>query len=431
MTVVFDLGPHRTVSNSPDLERAGARISGNVDGDILLTLRSIQKGFDFHLVDMVSGHEVKGVSNRNDIFQRADDCRTIWYDNIVCYSRPAPDPAGGLRNDQPFQQRWKLEDEPGLLQEMAPRLALAGDTLFELIFERDGDEGLYKLAATLREWLRRGPRHVFISSDDFFLPWGMLYTHPVPGKQLSSRGKNWKPEGFWGYQHIIQHMTMNHDPIDEKIEPRRENALLSLNLDEGISRRLKLPCIDEHFEYIASLRQIRSIRRTKKSELQKAFTKDVNHLERIIYFYCHGTGAKDEARINLGEAKLSLTEGFVSAADFQKWSGKRGLPTKPLVFINACQGGQMTTMFYKTFAVELLKQGAVGLVGAQVDIPAVFAAEYASRVFCQLFTKGEQVRLGRELRDINRDLWKHHKNPLGVVYSLYRGVNCFIDWPSR
>jgi hypothetical protein len=88
----------------------------------------------------------------------------------------------------------------------------------------------------------------------------------------------------------------------------------------------------------------------------------------------------------------------------------------------------MTTMFYKGFAVELLKQGAVGLVGAQVDIPAVFAAEYAARVFRELFTKDNQVRLGRQLRDTNQDLWVNHYNPLGLVYSLYRGVNCFIDW---
>jgi hypothetical protein len=32
------------------------------------------------------------------------------------------------------------------------------------------------------------------------------------------------------------------------------------------------------------------------------------------------------------------------------------------------------------------------------------------------------------LREVNREMWDKHNNPLGLIYSLYRGVNCFIDW---
>ena len=50
------------------------------------------------------------------------------------------------------------------------------------------------------------------------------------------------------------------------------------------------------------------------------------------------------------------------------------------------------------------------------------------------FDKGEgkkdegKRRLGPLLREVNREMWDKHNNPLGLIYSLYRGVNCFIDW---
>jgi hypothetical protein len=437
MTVEFDLGLHRTISNAAnlDIERVDATLPGDIEGDILLLLRPASPGFEFTLTAMPRGHPLifeRGVSVRSEIeiFARVQECRIAWEKYVVHHSRIVAAEEGGERNDIPFQQRWDLRCEPDVLEEAAPHLARAGARLFTLIFERECDNGQCQLAATLRNLLRGGSRHLCVSSDAIFLPWGMLYAHPVPDEMLLSSGSNWKPEGFWGYQHIIQHMPMRHDPAHEKIIPTNQGVLVSLNLDERISQELGLPSVDDHFRRIGELPHVALIRRTLKRELEKAFTNEVAGLERILYFYCHGSGANDNGQISLEEAKLSLTDDFVSAADLQEWSGETLLPTNPLVFINACQGGQMTTVFYKSFAVELLKQGAVGLVGAQIDIPAVFAAEYACRVFRDLFTKGKQIRLGRQLRDANRDFWDTHKNPLGLVYSLYRGVNCFIDWPE-
>jgi hypothetical protein len=112
--------------------------------------------------------------------------------------------------------------------------------------------------------------------------------------------------------------------------------------------------------------------------------------------------------------------------------GDTELPTSPLIFINACQGGQMTTLFYRSLSAVLLKQGAVGLVGAQIDIPALFAAVYARYVFKRFLVRRKApVRLGQVLLDANQTFWDDFKNPLGLVYSLYRGVDCHISWPSE
>jgi hypothetical protein len=174
------------------------------------------------------------------------------------------------------------------------------------------------------------------------------------------------------------------------------------------------------------------VRRTKKKELEQIFSEQREMLERILYFYCHGHGSSNGSTIELGASKLILTDepiDPVTAQDFLVWAKDNLLPTQPLIFINACQGGQMTTMFYQTLAFELLRQGAIGVAGAQIDIPAIFAAAYAKWVFERFFTKNNgRVRLGPLLREANQEFWNQHNNPLGVVYSLYRGVNCFIDW---
>ena len=100
--------------------------------------------------------------------------------------------------------------------------------------------------------------------------------------------------------------------------------------------------------------------------------------------------------------------------------------------INACQGGQMTTLFYKSFAKQLLREGAVGLIGPQIDVPAVFASAYGELLLQQFLARSSESvrRLGPLMQSVNQTMWDTHKNPLGLVYSLYHGVNCFIDWPQ-
>jgi hypothetical protein len=257
----------------------------------------------------------------------------------------------------------------------------------------------------------------------------MFYTHPVPGEKLAPDGSNWRKHGFWAYGHIVQQSPESFE-IDNRIQPGPEGtALLSVNFDERLSTSLNLPAIDHHIQLIAKLGGRGCTRRTKKAELELGFTQKRDSLERILYFYCHGYGSSCGAALNLGPPYLVMTDDVVSASDFEHWGGGAKLPMSPLVFINACQGGQMTNMFYDSFAVELLRQGAVGLIGAQIDVPAIFAAAFGQLLLGRfLGQSNRRIRLGPLLREINRTMWDEHNNPLGLVYSLYRGVDCFVDW---
>lgn len=434
----FDLSKHQTVSNplptSPSPPADGQVGRADIYPDLMLMVDQVgeDSGFD---IRVIRKKDLKGLRARSfrkavDVFHRVRDCRSVWDQHIVNLNRPVINPLGAQSSLYPFQAGWDFQQDATLLDDAAPHLARAGDDLFTLIFEREGNDELIPLGGWLRSLLRAGSGHIVIYSESLFLPWGMLYTHPVEGQELAADGSNWLPEGFWGYQHIVQ-QSPNEHPIDQRILPDKDGVKLSLNINRQIATQFNLPEVTEHFNYIGALGRP-CIERGLKSELQRDLKGKAAQLERVLYFYCHGHGSTDSARVNLDESQIKLSDKIgeeIRAVDFQLWLGKLGLPTNPLLFFNACQGGQMTTMFYRTFAVDLLKYGAAGLVGSQVDIPAAFAAEYGRRVMGQFFGKGRAARLGELLRDINRDLFKNHGNPLGLVYSLYRGDNCFIDRP--
>jgi hypothetical protein len=439
MSLQFDLGKHRTVSNSGMFTNTVGIYPDNIPFDIQLRVDPHRDGFSFLMFGpSVTVSDVQGVSMRSakELFLLVEECRKAWADRIVDLTRAVTKATGGMRNELPFQDNWDLAKEPALLEQAAPHLALAGNRLFELIFEAKSDADLKELARILRQLLAEKPRYIAVTSDKFFLPWGMLYTHPVDGEKLTSDGSNWKKEGFWGYRHIVQH-NPRKSRTDPRIESKGGAVPLSVNVNEKISSELTLTdiaraFINGHLELIAELGGKPCVRRTKKKELEQIFSEQRDMLERILYFYCHGHGSSADSVPELGASKLILTDDPVdpvSAADFQVWAKDSPLTTQPLIFINACQGGHMTTMFYQTLAFELLDQGAVGVVGAQVDIPAIFAAAYGKWLFERFFKKSNgRVRLGPLLREANQHFWDKHHNPLGLVYSLYRGVDCFIDW---
>lgn len=98
-----------------------------------------------------------------------------------------------------FKGPKELSDKKGAL------LALAGEELFFQLFESGNDPSLRRIGKRLREVSAERECILTMTSDAFFIPWGMIYTHPR-GK-LNSKGTNFEWQGFWGYRHIIEHNT--------------------------------------------------------------------------------------------------------------------------------------------------------------------------------------------------------------------------------
>jgi hypothetical protein len=435
MHYLLNLKGNLKVSNSHTLANLPGVHEDNVKGDIGLRVsRKYPNGeCEFTLLGPsidCDGSCLTGVSQHpmTDIFGLVEECRQKWKTAVVEFSHQTST-NGESKYEFPFKERWDFTSEPGFVNAIAAQLARAGENLFISIFETNCNERLTDIARVLRRKLSEKDRYIAVTSSDLFLPWSMLYTHPRNDEELAQDGSNWKKEGFWGYRHIIQQSPENIK-LENRILPDSTGELaLSVNFDNRLPLSLNMPAIDEHIDSISHLTGKKCLQRTKKTELAVGFNQNRDSLERILYFYCHGRGSTSSGTVNLSVPHLVMTDDNVSAPDFQRWSKGRILPTSPLIFINACQGGQMTTMFYESFAVELLKEGAVGLIGAQIDIPAVFASAYAHFLLEAFFAKDKgRVRLGPLMQEMNQKMLDIHNNPLGLAYSLYRGVDCYIDW---
>jgi hypothetical protein len=155
------------------------------------------------------------------------------------------------------------------------------------------------------------------------------------------------------------------------------------------------------------------VRRTK-GEVTKAFTAGL--ADRVVYFCCHGDAGDDAAK----SSSIKLEDGGLITVDYLGQNLVNTLDN-PVVFMNSCQGGQVYSRFYRSFARWFLDRGANCVIGAQIDLPAVLAAWYAVHFFERFFSGDELV--GRIVQDLARTLFLEHNNPLGLVYSVYRGID--------
>ena len=72
----------------------------------------------------------------------------------------------------------------------------------------------------------------------------------------------------------------------------------------------------------------------------------------------------------------------------------------------------------------LIAKGARGVLGTEVDTPALFAAEFAQE-FLKRFVAGGQA-LGGLLLDMRREYLAGKNNVMGLVYALYSSGDIIV-----
>jgi hypothetical protein len=353
-----------------------------------------------------------------------NECRDEWRRWVVNYREPDGVPAHFV-----FDRAWDFSRRTQLLDEIGPYLAVAGHRLFTEIFLQ-GDPHLREIGEIIAAGARRSRLVLTVHSEDFFVPWPMLYTHPGLG-DLAVDGSNWQPEGFWGSRHIIEHNTDRYASADV-IRLEGGQLSVSLNVDDRLDQRNATPSVKPMIEFFERSPLVRAadVVYTKREASVAMGLRPYPY--QICYFCCHGVSTGHE-RMPATIAKLELSDDPpqpITPSDIKYWFRDRteGMESEPVVFINACESGQMASLFYHGFAPELLKRKAKCVIGSQIDIPVVFAPEYAKLFFNAFFS-------GRPIGGIIRDLaWKflhEHKNPLGLTYSLYRGADAYLNVPVR
>jgi hypothetical protein len=96
------------------------------------------------------------------------------------------------------------------------------------------------------------------------------------------------------------------------------------------------------------------------------------------------------------------------------------------VFLNACQSAGLSPYLYDGLVPYLVARGARGVIGTEVDTPALFAAEFAQTLLALLLAGGQPI--GRLLRDTRRKYLLHKQNVMGLVYALYSSADIAIKY---
>ena len=417
---------HRSIANIEDFDNLRDFGPHGMPRDgILVIKRFTRNGNDSGFLITLNGSAFanqpdaapKGVIafDENRVHEQVQRCRSTWMDAVVHWQRRRPLLFKFGPLEHPFQER--VQNEPALLREAAPALARAGAELFKVLFD-DGDTRLKEIGRRLREASARSPLTITCYANHFFIPWGLLYTCP-DGKAFPAEGEA-DPNGFWGYRHVIEH-SVDRFPPTTGLATVNGKLRLGYNYDSRLLRQVK-----KQLAAFGARSELELVPRTRWSELVQAFQSQP-YPDGLSHFYvhCHGSGPQLQAQYV--PPRFEIDQRPVTAADLSAWiRGK--LSPMPFFLLSACEGGQMNTLFYATFARELLERDAQGIVGPQIDIPMVLATRYAER-FVELLLSSERPpkRVGEIVRMLTQEFWDQAHNPLGLVYSLYRGADSFVE----
>lgn len=304
-------------------------------------------------------------------------------------------------------------------------LARAGARLFQQLFNHPGAGADVQRVG---EWVRQeaavtdGSLTVQVVAHDVPVPWAMLYLGPVTdGADLS-----W--DHFLGCRHVIEQIPfqMSLSVPDQRIV---SEPILSVgvNANRDIDKQFGVTLVTEHLQHWSDLRDqwrtMNVLPRSTRASVVAALA-DPATTDQVQYFYCHATsrgkdGNPDGATLEMGlQDVLTLADLNLDAPTTVQ------LESHPLVFINACESGDLSPLFYAGFVPYFMSKGARGVIGTECRTPALFAVRFAEAFFDR-FLDGRTV--GDSVRAARLDLLEQHRNPLGLLYAVHCDADTRID----
>ncbi len=298
------------------------------------------------------------------------------------------------------------------------KLAFQGFLLFTSIFMGSGASP--QLVAAGRWLLTESKRDDFttlqVVSKGFPVPWALMYLT----EDYAHTPPSW--DNFIGMRCVVEQVPMlqiTTAPPDPRIESSPDLTVRAL-FNDGIDQTMASRPVAAQRSYWEG-RGVRLTEGTSADDLiQQALATTAS--DKVLYFYCHAEASSQdpaEARLILtGSQSVSLGQLQV----FAPWSD--ALSGHPLVFINACESGELTPIFYDGFVPYFLAKGARGVIGTETKTPGLFASEWAKAFFDDLFTG---KALGKVVLDQRRRFLVEHRNPLGLLYGVHCDTDTVVD----
>jgi len=290
------------------------------------------------------------------------------------------------------------KDSCDLAQEAMQATVTVGSKLYQMLAE---DPVLKKMFDRIEE-LPDGAK-IAVITDSVVFPWEMLYPLSYIDGYPSD---NFQPTRFWGHRFVIESLLIVTSTA-EKLPSNRQQAgqlHVTMGLNDSIDQektwqgRKLLPVKLQKDFFNLSLAS-RGKYAVGFDQVVAAF-RDQAANPSLIYFFCHGT-----ADILEFEKSRQFTAFHVTGPPFANW---------PLVFVNACDAGDISPVSFLSFRKEFRKRRSAGLVAPSFPVPTLFAAVFA-KTFIERYA--DHVPVGQILFKLRRDLLANN-NPLGLWYSL-------------
>ena len=281
------------------------------------------------------------------------------------------------------------------------RLAQKGKFAFNRIFA----DGVPR--ETINRALKTGATIQF-SSEDFFIPWELLYDGPL-GTQVDA-------SSFWGLRHIVSRALIQDARPGDLESPTIQSpcphvGLIACNELEHVVMK-EIPALQELHQqsriFLLPLRPLNAGQRDEELEYLGHFLRD-EELQ-IVHLACHALERKP-----LSQSYLLVSNDFsISIEDF--FVREFEIKYKPFIILNACFTGTISPLYTSNWAAFFWEHGARGVLATEFHVPDWFAAAFSKKLYEHLLA-GKPI--GEALLTTRRHFWKEENNPLGLAYALY------------
>lgn len=404
---------HEQASAAPPVAAAAARIEASLPLDSVGAARptvelTVQPGSESSVVvvraDLPDGtvRETCRIPVSGAAIQNATLRLRQELEKIVVY------PGRQTNGPFPFADAENLTIDEATARQACVPLADAGQQVWDMLFNAPrADDKLRRLAADLRALPHGSSLRVVLDSQEFIVPWALLYDQPGP---ISAQ--TLALEGFWGYRYILDVFPPGRYPAP-LIGDAPPVVLMLLNDDENLrtfttaqEQFVRHTLTGAQAEVAWGHDQVQQVLRTPPPAT-------------LVYCYCHGdheSGALTQAALASESAVFFSGRQRLRIADLRRLPAGV-LASRPLVFLNACEGATQDAFYYDGFMPFFIEQQlARGFIGTEVKAPQLLAHDIALH-FLRMFAEGQAV--GEILWHLRRHYLKKHNNILAFNYSLY------------
>ncbi len=292
-------------------------------------------------------------------------------------------------------------EEQGTYNEALARLAHKGNYAFKRIFA----EGIPR--ETIGKALKTGAT-IQIPSEDFFVPWELLYDGPL-GRQVDA-------SCFWGMKYIVSRALIQEARPGDLTSPIIQSAcphvgLIAYSELEDVVGK-EIPALQAlHEQKLISLLLLRPLKVDQRYEELEYLGRFLREEElEIVHLACHAREKKPKS-----QSYLLVSDNFdISIEDFgvQEFVIKHN----PFIILNACVTGTISPLYTSNWAALFWGRGARGVLATELHVPDWFAAAFTKELY-KHFLSGKPI--GEALLTTRRYFWQEQHNPLGLAYALY------------